>query len=127
MNKAIIIGTVGKDGTIRKTASGVTVQSLRVATSERYNDKETTYWHNIVVFGKRADVQAKTGGKVFVEGRIQTRSYEKKDGTKDQITEIVAETLEVFNKEDRPAQPQTHATAQPQQAVASFNEEDIPF
>jgi len=83
---------------MRYTPSGQGVCELRLATSESWNDKngqrqERTEWHRIVVWGKRAEVCSKylaKGRQVFVEGRIQTRTYDDKDGNKRYITEIIA-------------------------------------
>ena len=98
VNKVILVGNLGADPDMRFTPSGQGVCELRVATSESWNDKngqrqERTEWHRIVVWGKRAEVCAKylaKGRQVFVEGRIQTRTYDDKDGNKKYITEIIA-------------------------------------
>jgi single-strand DNA-binding protein len=83
---------------MRYTPSGQGVCELRIATSESWNDKngqrqERTEWHRVVVWGKRAEVCSKylaKGRQVYVEGRIQTRSYDDKDGNKRYITEVIA-------------------------------------
>ena len=98
VNKVILVGHLGADPDMRYTPSGQGVCELRLATSESWNDKngqrqERTEWHRIVVWGKRAEVCSKylaKGRQVFVEGRIQTRSYDDKDGNKRYITEIIA-------------------------------------
>jgi single-strand DNA-binding protein len=98
VNKVILVGNLGADPDMRFTPSGQGVCELRVATSESWNDKngqrqERTEWHRIVVWGKRAEVCAKylaKGRQVFVEGRIQTRTYDDKDGVKRYMTEIIA-------------------------------------
>jgi single-strand DNA-binding protein len=98
VNKVILVGNLGADPDMRYTPSGQGVCELRVATSESWNDKngqrqERTEWHRIVVWGKRAEVCSKylsKGRQVYVEGRIQTRSYDDKDGNKRYITEIIA-------------------------------------
>jgi len=87
---------------MRYTPSGQGVCELRLATSESWNDKngqrqERTEWHRIVVWGKRAEVCSKylaKGRQVFVEGRIQTRTYDDKDGNKRYITEIIANDVQ---------------------------------
>ena len=87
---------------MRYTPSGQGVCELRVATSESWNDKngqrqERTEWHRIVVWGKRAEVCSKylsKGRQVYVEGRIQTRTYDDKDGNKRYITEIIANDVQ---------------------------------
>ena len=98
VNKVILVGHLGADPDMRYTPSGQGVCELRLATSESWNDKngqrqERTEWHRIVVWGKRAEVCSKylaKGRQVFVEGRIQTRTYDDKDGNKKYITEIIA-------------------------------------
>jgi len=96
INKAYIIGNIGSDIQHRDAQNG-SIASFTVATSENWTDKsgekkETTEWHKIVVFGKLADVVGqyyKKGNKVYVEGKLQTRSWEGDDGVKRYTTEIV--------------------------------------
>jgi single-strand DNA-binding protein len=98
VNKVILVGYLGADPDMRYTPSGQGVCEMRVATSESWNDKngqrqERTEWHRIVVWGKRAEVCSKylsKGRQVYIEGRIQTRTYDDKDGNKRYITEIIA-------------------------------------
>lgn len=102
VNKVILVGYLGADPDMRYTPSGQGVCELRLATSESWNDKngqrqERTEWHRIVVWGKRAEVCSKylsKGRQVFVEGRIQTRNYDDKEGTKRYITEIIANDVQ---------------------------------
>lgn len=92
VNKAIIIGNLGSDPEIRTTQSGKPVTNFSVATSEKFNGEERTEWHRVVVWGQAAEHCQrflKKGSKVYVEGRIQTRSWEK-DGQTRYATEIVA-------------------------------------
>lgn len=98
VNKAIIIGNLGRNPEVRFTQSGQPVCNFTVATNERWTDKsgqlqERTEWHRIVVWGKQAEHcgQYLTKGRsVYVEGRIQTREWQDKDGKKNYTTEIVA-------------------------------------
>src|SRR4051812_24740032 len=98
VNKVILVGNLGADPDMRFTPSGQGVCELRIATSESWTDKngqrqEKTEWHRVVVWGKRAEVCSKylsKGRQVFVEGRIQTRTYDDKEGNKRYITEIIA-------------------------------------
>jgi len=98
----ILVGNLGADPDMRYTPSGQGVCELRLATSESWNDKngqrqERTEWHRIVVWGKRAEVCSKylsKGRQVYVEGRIQTRTYDDKDGNKRYITEIIASDVQ---------------------------------
>lgn len=99
MNKVILIGNLGKDPEVRKTQSGDSVVNFSLATSESWRDKnsgerkEKTEWHNIVVFNdgiaKVAEQYLKKGMKVYVEGALQTRSWEDNAGVKKFTTEIV--------------------------------------
>jgi len=102
VNKVILVGNLGADPDMRYTPSGQGVCELRVATSESWNDKngqrqERVEWHRVVVWGKRAEVCAKylsKGRQVYVEGRIQTRSYDDKEGNKRYITEVIANDVQ---------------------------------
>lgn len=102
VNKVILVGYLGADPDMRYTPSGQGVCEMRLATSESWNDKngqrqERTEWHRIVVWGKRAEVCSKylaKGRQVYVEGRIQTRSYDDKEGNKRYITEIIANDVQ---------------------------------
>lgn len=99
VNKAIVVGYLGKDAETRFTQSGVAVTKFSVATSRRWKDqsgewKEETDWHNVVVWRQENLANYLTKGKqVFVEGRLQTRSYEDQDGVKRYVTEIVADEV----------------------------------
>lgn len=98
VNKAILVGNLGKDPELSYTQGGTARCRFSIATTESYMNnagerQERTEWHNIVVWGKLAETVGKflqKGRQVFVEGRIQSRSYEDKDGNKRNITEINA-------------------------------------
>lgn len=98
VNKAIIVGNLGRDPEVRFTPDGKAVAKFSVATTERWNDQqgnrqERTEWHNIVVWGKQAETCGQylsKGRQVFIEGSIRNRSYDDKSGNKRYITEIVA-------------------------------------
>jgi len=102
LNKAFIFGNMTRDPELRAMPSGMNVCSFGVATNRVYRDRdgkkqEQTDFHNIVVFGRQADTVAqylKKGSSVFIEGRIQNRSWEGKDGEKKYRTEIVAERVQ---------------------------------
>ena len=98
MNKVIVLGHLGRDAETNFTQSGVAVTKFSVATSRRWKDsqsdewKEETDWHNIVLWRSENLANYLTKGKqVYVEGRLQTRSYEDRDGAKRYVTEIVAD------------------------------------
>lgn len=98
LNKVMLIGNLGRDPEIRYSQQGTAMVNFSIATSEQWTDKNTgekqekTEWHNIKVFGRQAEIYEKylsKGSKIFVEGKLQTRNYEK-DGQTHYITEIVA-------------------------------------
>src|SRR5436309_3510841 len=99
VNKAIVLGHLGKDAETRFTQSGVAVTKFSLATSRRWKDqsgeiKEKTDWHNVVVWRQENLANYLTKGKqVYVEGRLQTRSYEDQDGKKVYATEVVADDV----------------------------------
>jgi single-strand DNA-binding protein len=100
LNKVMLLGNLGQDPELKTIAGGQAVLNLRLATTETYLDRnnarqERTDWHTVVVWGKRAEALAKfltKGSQIFVEGRIQTRSYEK-NGEKRYATDIVANNI----------------------------------
>jgi single-strand DNA-binding protein len=101
VNKAIILGNLGADPEIRTTSGGQNVANFRVATNRTWTDRsgqrqEQTEWHNIVVWGKLAGIveqYLKKGDQVYVEGRLQTRSWEDQNGQQRWTTEIVAQEM----------------------------------
>ena len=105
INRAIIIGNIGRDPEIRHTAGGVAVVNLSVATTESWRDKQTgekkesTEWHNITMFGKLAEITGeylKKSRQVYLEGRLQTRKWQDKDGQDRYTTEIVASDMQML-------------------------------
>jgi single-strand DNA-binding protein len=104
INKAILVGNLGKDPEIRTTPTGRTVVNFSMATTEFWNDTEgqrqsRTEWHRIVVFGKLADICGKylaKGRSVYIEGRIQTRKWQDREGQNRYTTEIVANTMQML-------------------------------
>ena len=103
INKAIIVGTCGKDPEVRNLPSGSTVTSISVATNEQWKDKdgnkqERCEWHNITFFGKLAEIAGeylRKGSQVYIEGSIRTESYEK-DGQARYTTKIIANELQML-------------------------------
>ena len=109
LNKAMIIGNLGRDPEMRYTQSGTAVATLAVATTRSWTDKQTnqrkeeTEWHRVAVFGRTAEACQQylaKGSKVYVEGRIRTRNYEDKDGVKRYSTEIIADTVQFLGRKD---------------------------
>jgi single-strand DNA-binding protein len=147
LNKVMLIGNLGRDPEVRSTPSGQPVASFSLATSRRWKDKngqrqEQTEWHNIVVWGKQAEIagQYLTKGKqIFVEGRIQTRSWDdRQTGEKKYRTEIVCDNFQMLSQ--RPSDLESAAPgAGPAYDEGSFGgaagapgaagseDDDIPF
>ena len=102
VNKAIIMGNLGKDPELRHTASGKAVATLRLATNEVWTDQsgerqERTEWHSVVVWGRQAENCAqylKKGRTAFIEGRLQTRKWQDREGNDRYTTEIVADRVQ---------------------------------
>lgn len=105
LNKAMIIGRLGQDPEVRYTQSNTAVANLSVATSERYKDssgewKENTEWHRVVAWGRLAEIcqeYLKKGSQVYIEGPIQTRQWEDREGQTRYTTEIKALTLTMLD------------------------------
>jgi single-strand DNA-binding protein len=136
INKVILVGRLGNDPEIRYTQQGVAVTNFNVATSETWVDKaaqkqERTEWHRIVVWGKMAETCSQylaKGRQVYVEGRLQTRQWEDKEGSKRYTTEVVASTVQFLDR----AGDKTSITADEQHppmhdAPPAAVDEDIPF
>jgi single-strand DNA-binding protein len=109
VNKAIVLGNLGKDPEVRYTQGGQAVANFSVATSEQWTDKATgnkqerTDWHKIVVWGKVAELCGQylsKGRKVYIEGRLQTRDWTDKEGKKNYTTEIVANQVVFLGSKD---------------------------
>jgi len=148
VNKAIIIGNLGRDPEIRFTAGGQAVANFTVATNESWTDKagqkqERTEWHKIVVWGKLGELCGQylaKGRQCFVEGRIQTREWTDKEGKKNYTTEIVAQNVQFLGSRDGAGarngngKPQDDMGPPPpgiieesMTAPAPVGEDDIPF
>ena len=105
VNKVILIGNLGQDPEVRHTNSGQPVSNLRVATSRRVKDRDgnwsdQTEWHSVVCFARLAELAGqylRKGSKIYIEGRLQTRSWEDKEGKKQYRTEIVCENLKFLD------------------------------
>lgn len=120
VNKVILIGHLGKDPEMRTTASGMQMATFSLATSERSKDKtEKTEWHNIVMFDRQAEIAGqylRKGSLVYLEGKIQTRKWQDKDGNDRYTTEIIANQMTMLgNKETeqgsyKPVKPKTVAS-----------------
>jgi single-strand DNA-binding protein len=105
MNKVILIGNVGKDPEVRYLQDGTPVANFSIATTEQWKDKQTgekrksTEWHNVVAWRRLAEIIGEwvtKGQKLMIEGKLQTRSWDKDDGSKGYKTEIVANNMEML-------------------------------
>ena len=131
INKVILIGNLGKDPELRYTPNSKAVATFSLATTEKWKDKEgqfqeKTEWHNIVAWGKQAEIckeYLKKGSSVYVEGRLQHRSYDDKDGNKKYITEIVARSVQMLG---RKGEAKEEPVSQDLESSAA-EEEDLPF
>jgi single-strand DNA-binding protein len=140
VNKAILVGNVGKDPEVRYLDSGVAVATITLATTERgytlangTTVPDRTEWHNIVAWRGLAEIAEKyikKGSQIFVEGKITTRKWEK-DGIARYSTEIVADSIELLGKrpegssaESHPAAPKTPSG---NTAAPSESSDDLPF
>ena len=138
INKAILIGNLGKDPDVKYTASGSAVANITIATSESWKDKQTgekkelTEWHRVVMFGRLGEIAGeylKKGSKVYVEGRLQTRKYQDKTGQDRYTTEIVASEMQMLDgKSGGSSGGESGETSEAQSAVDLGDfDDDIPF
>ena len=137
INKAILVGRLGADPEVRYTPDGAMVTNFRIATDEQWKDKngekvQKTEWHRIVTFGKLAEICGKylvKGKLVYLEGRLQTRGWEDKEGNKRSTTEIVASNMQMLDSKG----PRSHDASQEEPPLsqpvvdAPLSEEDVPF
>ncbi|MCX7908958.1 MAG: single-stranded DNA-binding protein [Ignavibacteria bacterium] len=108
LNKAQLIGNVGKDPELRKTPQGNSVCTLRVATTEFYRGKngerrEITDWHSVVLWDRLAEIavqKIKKSDKIYVEGKLRTRTFEK-DGVRKAVTEIIAQNIIILSRKQQ--------------------------
>lgn len=136
VNKVILIGRLGSDPEVRYTPSGVAVANFSIATSEEWKDKTTgekkeqTEWHKIVVWRRLAEICGEylhKGRQVYIEGRLQTRSWEDKDGNKRWTTEILALNMQMLGSPgDSMGDSQTKGDY-PEEPPQNLPEDDIPF
>lgn len=133
VNKVILLGNLGADPEIRYTPSGMAVANFRIATSETRANKEgqketKTEWHRIVTFGKLAEICGEylsKGKQVYIEGKIQTRSWEDKDGNKRYTTEILANTMQMLGGPKEAGVPSGGEVSTDE--IPPSDIEDVPF
>lgn len=132
VNKAILLGNVGKDPEVRFLDGGVSVASFSLATTENYKNKagervSQTEWHNIVVWRHLADLADKyisKGQKLYIEGKITNRTWEDKEGNKRYTTEIVASTIELLGRKGDDS-GSSSSQPSPQQNAEKVKDADI--
>ncbi|MEX0951989.1 MAG: single-stranded DNA-binding protein [Gammaproteobacteria bacterium] len=145
INKVILIGNLGQDPEIRYTASGAAVANVNIATSEQWKDKDTgdtqerTEWHRLVFFGRLAEIVGeylKKGSQVYVEGRLQTRKWQDRDGNDKYTTEIVVNEMQMLGGRGGSGGGNTGETSRPAGSGQSAAhtpagndnfDDDIPF
>ena len=140
VNKVILIGNLGQKPEMRYTATNSAVANLSIATTESWKDKESgemrdkTEWHRVVFFGKPAETIERyldKGSKIYVEGKLQTRKWQDKDGKDRWTTEIVGRQFNFLDS--RPSQnndasmDQSSSSSLPDGDSSGISEEDIPF
>jgi single-strand DNA-binding protein len=142
VNKVILLGNLGQDPEIRYMADGTAVTNFSIATSETWKDKQTgekkerTEWHRVVAWRQLGELCGKylaKGRQVYIEGKLQTRSWEK-DGVTRYTTEIVASEVQFIggNRDEsagrgRPAGNQAMDRGYPEPPIADMPQDDIPF
>src|SRR5262249_17000988 len=141
VNKVILVGNLGRDAELRYTPGGAAVATLNLATTEVWNDKggqrqEKTEWHRVVVWGKTAESLAEyltKGKQIYVEGRLQTRQWDDKDGNKRYTTEVRSDRIVLLSgggrgapvDRDRGGPVPAHAPAAAESEP--LTDDDIPF
>jgi single-strand DNA-binding protein len=121
VNKAILLGRLGKDPELRMTSSQTAVCNFSLATTERHKEGEKTEWHNVIAFGKTAENCGKylvKGSQVHIEGKIQTRKWQDKEGKDRYTTEILANSVTFLSKLEASAA---------QGSLSDLEDEDVPF
>jgi single-strand DNA-binding protein len=139
VNKVILVGNLGRDAELRYTPGGAPVATLNVATTEVWNDKsgqrqERTEWHRVVLWGRQAETLAEylvKGRQIYVEGRLQTRQWDDKNGNKRYTTEIRGDRVVLLGASGRGApagrgEPATEPV-EPPEPVSELTDDDIPF
>jgi single-strand DNA-binding protein len=140
VNKVILVGNLGRDAELRYTPGGSPVATLNLATTEVWNDKggqrqEKTEWHRVVLWGKQAETLNEylvKGKQIYVEGRLQTRQWDDKDGNKRYTTEIRGDRVVLLSSGGGggAARQQARAAAGPDEMmepVSDLTDDDIPF
>ena len=112
LNRATLIGNIGKDPELRRTPQGTSVCTIRLATTENYKNKrgewqEITDWHSVVLWDRLAEIASqllRKSDRIFVEGKIRTRTFDK-DGSKKHFTEIIAQNMIILERKNKDLSP----------------------
>ncbi len=132
VNKVILVGRLGKDPEVRYTTGGTAVANFSLATNRVYINKQTnekveeTEWHRIVAFGKTAEICGEylnKGKEIYIEGRLQTRDWEDKEGNKRRTTEVIAENMRMLGSKGERAQDMPEEN----NPFDKPPEDDVPF
>ncbi|MDG2061220.1 MAG: single-stranded DNA-binding protein [SAR86 cluster bacterium] len=139
INKVILVGNLGQDPEVKFTAGGAAVTTLSIATSESWKDKETgndqekTEWHRVVLWRRLAEIAGeylKKGSKIYIEGQLQTRSWEQ-EGQKRYTTEVVARDMQFLDSKGSVNQEDNVSDINPKSEESNMpgeiNDDDIPF
>ena len=134
VNKAILLGNLGKDPEIRRLDDGRAVANFSIATSESYKNKAgekvtNTEWHNIVLWSPLAEIAEnylKKGSQVYIEGKISNRSYEDKEGVKKYISEVVGRDITLLGRAPE-SQQQNNSSSTENDNPEAVQEDDLPF
>lgn len=137
INKAIVVGNLGRDPEVRYSANGNAIANVTLATTDSWKDKqsgerqEKTEWHRVVFFGRLAEIAGeylKKGSQVYVEGRLQTRKWEDRDGNERYTTEIVAADMQMLGGRGGDASSSAPPDyGQADAAPGGDFDDDIPF
>lgn len=135
VNKVILVGNLGSDPEVRYTPSGRAVANFSLATTERYTNKEgekeeKTEWHRIVAWARLGEICGEyltKGSQVYIEGRIQSRSWEDRDGNKRYTTEIIAQAMQMLGGSRKGGEAASVEESHPSEEPISIPDDDIPF
>lgn len=136
VNKVILLGNLGADPEVRYTPSGTAVANFRVATTEEWKDKNSgekqtrTEWHKVVAFGRLGEICGEylhKGKQVYLEGRLQTKSWEDQEGNKRWTTEVIAQAMQMLGSAGKGGETASRDDQYPVEDPVNVPEDDIPF
>jgi len=135
VNKVILVGNLGAEPELRYTPGGKAVATFSLATHEQWTGKEgekeeRTEWHKIVAWARLGEICGEylhKGSQVYIEGRLQTRNWEDRDGNKRYTTEIVAQTMQMLGSPSKAGTAKSPEERYPSEEPVSIPDDDIPF